>query len=395
MERLFSEFCPLFPRRSASARSDDSRSHPPPPEIIEQTPEEWGLCPDSMDRRQHRPRDIEIYDFRIPFYIFTVLIDLRDRLRWQFSRLDTVPEAFSARTPNKPMSRARAEATVTKVMERMRPFGQRFPDNDPYSIKGRQLASYVSTTTRMKIRLPYELCDIILSTGPEGLLINGIMVKREVVEAILQCRLHDEGKFINGIVFETNEVKKEKEMLKGREYLTTLDVKLSKDLPQNRTMRSPILRSATGSASNTVSTSDSDSTATPAAGASSLTSEGSEIPQEVVSPRRPQCPTISYTRSSCGKILEVDTASPTRRRHSRRRDSMSARPFMGYEPAAIAELAENYCRTEYNLPVIIDESLVRLLFGMPERGRTFKVGGESGWGKYGKDVKMQFDYFLE
>lgn len=74
---------------------------------------------------------------------------------------------------------------------------------------------------------------------------------------------------------------------------------------------------------------------------------------------------------------------------------MSVKPFIGYEPKAIAELAEYYCRTEYNLPVIIDESLVRQLFGMPERGRTLKVGGESGWGKYGKDVKMQFDYFLE
>lgn len=392
MEQLFSEFCPIFPGRSASVRSDDSRSHSPPSEIIDQTPDEWGLCPDFMDRREHRPRDIEIYDFRIPFYIFTVLIDLRDRLRWQFSLPDPVSGVGVGRAINKPMSKARAEATVTKVMERMKP-SQRFSDHDPYNVKGRQLASYVSTTTGMKVRLPYELCDVMLSTGPEGLLINGTMVKREVVEAILQCRLHDEeGVFIPGIVFETNEVKKEKEMLQGKAYLATLDDKASKELPQKKNMESSAVCNATGPPSNTASTSDSE---IPAAGASSPSGEGAANAEEISSPRRPQFPTISYTRSSCGKILEVDTASPTRRRHSARRNSMAMRPFMGYEPKAIAELAENYCGTEYNLPVIIDESIVRLLFGMPERGRTLKVGGESGWGKYGKDVKMKFDYFLE
>ncbi|KAJ9217582.1 hypothetical protein DTO166G4_764 [Paecilomyces variotii] len=393
MERLFAEFCPFLP--SESEQSDASRSHLPP-NTAEEAPEEWGLCSDFIDRLQQRPQDLEIFDFRVPFHIFTVLMDLRDRLRWQFSLPEPDPEAFPGRPLNKPMSKARAEATITKVMEMRRPPSRRTPDNDPYRIKGRQLASYVSTVTGMKIRLPYELCDVMLSTEPGTLIINDMIVKREVVEAILQCRHHDEeGLFINGIVFETNEVKKEKEMAKGKEYLSALDREEQKRLLQKRSTKAPATPNATKSASNTTSASSSKSATIPEGATSSSTAADAANAEEVVSPKRPRFPTVSYTRSACGKILEVDTVPPTPRRRSRRRDSMRVRPFIGYEPKAIAELAEYYCRTEYNLPVIIDESLVRQLFGMPERGRTLKVGGESGWGKYGKDVKMQFDYFLE
>ncbi|KAJ9294875.1 hypothetical protein DTO271G3_6437 [Paecilomyces variotii] len=395
MERMFADFFPFVPSRSESAQSDASRSHSPP-NTSEEGPEEWGLCPDFVDRLQQRPQDIEIFDFRVPFHIFTVLIDLRDRLRWQFSHPEPDPEAFPGRLINRPMSKARAEATITKVMEMRRPASRRSPDNDPYRIKGRQLASYVSTVTGMKIRLPYELCDVMLSTEPGNLIINDVMVKSEVVEAILQCRHHDEeALFINGIVFEINEVKKEKEMAKGKEYLSALDREEHKRLRQKRDMKPPTTSDATKSASNTTSALSSKPATIPEEGTSSPTATDAANAEEVVSPKRPQFPTLSYTRSACGKILEVDTVPPTPRRRSRCRDSMRMRPFMGYEPKAIAELAEYYCRTEYNLPVIIDESLVRLLFGMPERGRTLKVGGESGWGKYGKDVKMQFDYFLE
>jgi hypothetical protein len=182
-------------------------------------------CPDFLDRSKQLPRDIEIFDFIVPFHIFTVLIDLRDHLRWQFSLPEPEPEIFPGRPLNRPMSKARAEETVTNVMERMKfPF-KRLSDHDPYRIKGRQLASYISTTTGMKVQLPYELCDVMLATSSDDLIINDVKVKREVLEAILQCRLHEEeGVFIDGIVFESGEVRKETEIQKAKEHLAALDL---------------------------------------------------------------------------------------------------------------------------------------------------------------------------
>lgn len=319
--------------------------------------------------------------------MFTVLIDLRDRLRYTYALPpEPEPDLFPGKPRQETVSQARAEATVTKVMGSS-PKPLTIAVKDPYNISPRTLTEYITSTTGNKIRIPYQVCRIVLSTEDRPLLINGRKILRSVFEAILQCRHHEwEGAFVDGIVFDTDAIKRAVEKEKS---ITSPSVTPAGGTPATPASYS---HSASGSISTldleavttTTSMSPSVSTTPMMCTASSLKSP---LTKAVSIPEIPSPEPKSLVSGSSKKEKEKQKEVEKEERHLLNFQP-DLPPFLGYEPRQLAGHVGWYLSEQFKHFIYVDEALVRILFGMPERGRTFKVGGASGWGKYGKDVKI-------
>lgn len=338
------------------------------------------------------PRAIELFDWIIPFHMFTVLMDLRDRLRYAYSLPPELePDLFPGKPRQETMSKARAEATVTKVMGPP-PKPRTVKVNDPYNISARTLADYIASTTGNKVRIPDEVCRIVLGTDDRLLRINGRKVPRSTFEAILQCRYHEEeGAFVDGIVFETTKIKEAVE----RERNIT-GTSSSSAIPA-AVPSTPA--SSSHSSSSSISTLDLAATT-----ATSMTPSIATTPMISATPvpESPSAKSLSTLDISSPDVhaKEKSLVEEKEKAKGKKKEEDGEKeddilnfqpelpPFCGYEPERLAAHASFYLSEYWKELVVVEESLVRILFGMPERGRTFKVGGLSGWGKYGKDVQI-------
>ncbi|KAL2009006.1 hypothetical protein VTN00DRAFT_7200 [Thermoascus crustaceus] len=374
-----------------SASPRDNSSSPPPllSDALEDEHDKWPPVvplPDLPYRLRASPRKIELFDWIVPFHMFTVLIDLRDRLRYAYSfPPEPEPDLFPGKPRQETMSQARAEATVTKVMGPS-PKPQTISVKDPYNISPRTLTEYIASTTGNRIRIPYQVCRIVLSTEDRPLLINGRKILRSVFEAILQCRHHEwEGAFVGGIVFDADAIKRAVE--------------------KEKSMTSPCVTPAGGTSATAASYSHSASSSISTLDLAAVTTTTSMSPSISTTPMMCTAPSSKSPLTKAVSTPEIPSPEPKnlssafgKKEKEKQKEAEKEEqdlnfqpdlpPFLGYEPRQLAGHVGWYLSEQFKHLIYVDEALVRILFGMPERGRTFKVGGASGWGKYGKDVTI-------
>ncbi|KAL2003763.1 hypothetical protein VTN02DRAFT_2399 [Thermoascus thermophilus] len=300
------------------------------------------------------------------------------------TRTPFLPEPEPDLSPGKPrqetVPQARAEATVTTVTGSSAN-RRTIAGKDPYSISPRTLTEYIASTSGNKIRIPDQVCRIVLSTEDRPLLINGRKILRSVFEAILQCRHHGwEGAFVDGIVFDTDAIRRAVEKEKST---TSPSV-----TPAGGTPATPA--SDSHSASGSISTLDLEA----------VTTTTSMSPSVSTTPMMGTASGLNSPLANAVSVPEIPSpeakslASDSRQKEKgipeevEEQEEQDLPPFLGYEPRQLAGHVGWYLSEQFKHFIDVDEALVRILFGMPERGRTAKVGGASGWGKYGKDVKM-------
>jgi hypothetical protein len=325
----------------------------------------------------HPPRHVEIFDFKIPFPIFTELIDMRDHLLHLPSLSENqLGESASGKAP---MSKARSEATVTKYMNRWNK-ARPVPKNASHKVTPQELFNYVYTHSERKIRMPYALCEILLNTNSNYVVVNHIVVERDVFEAILQCRLHEEeGGFaekVQGCAMGSHVI----EQTKSREHNITasplpplstfttattpakLDAGVGTSSCSNQTTtQKPVLTCATNLTSTSVSHSGMKATL----GINNAVLKSS-----------PLCNTTPSLRAAAA-ASNTTSISPTTQPSSGRFPP----PFRGYEAEQVASIIQYRFANHLGRRVSVPNAVIRILYGMPERGRTMKIGGTSGWGK--------------